>query len=90
MYQSAEGESWWRDAARLWWRYGMSPYRALNLVKGVVGKFLRLYEEPLFPFRSLTERVSELELENILAVTGEQFLEQNKVSSMCALAPPSE
>lgn len=82
VYQSVKRESWWWDAARLWWRYGLSPYRAVKLVQGVVGKFLQLYEGPWFPFRSLTQRVFELELEKITGVTGERFLEENKVRPM--------
>lgn len=85
VYQSADGESWWREAARLWWRYGLSPYRAVKLVKSVVGKFMQLYEEPWFPFRSLTERVVELELHKITGVTGEQFLAQNDVGCLSTL-----
>lgn len=80
VYESKDGESWWWDVARMWWRYGMSPYRAVKLVEGVVGDFLKLYEEPWFPFRSLTQRVFELGLGKMTGVTGEQFLEQNKVS----------
>ena len=80
VYQSTEGSSWWWDAAKLFWRYGTSPYRAVKLVNGVVGKFLKMYEEPWFPFRSLTQRVFELELEKITGATGEQFLQQNQVS----------
>lgn len=57
----------------------MSPYHAVNLVKEVVGKFLKLYEPPYFPFRSLTARTYELGLVEITGVTGEQFLAQNKV-----------
>lgn len=61
----------------------MSPYRAVNLVKEVVGKFLKLYEQPYFPFRSLTARTYELGLVEITGVTGEQFLAQNKVRDRC-------
>ncbi|KAL7797267.1 hypothetical protein V8C37DRAFT_370547 [Trichoderma ceciliae] len=79
VYETTDGTSWWWDAGKLWWRYGMSPYRAVNLVKEVVGKFLKLYEQPYFPFRSLTARAYELGLVKITAVTGEQFLAQNKI-----------
>ena len=80
VYQSTKGSSWWWDAAKLWWKYGMAPYKAVKLVKEVVGQFLQLYEEPWFPFRSLTQRVFELGLEKVTAVTGEQFLDQKGVS----------
>ncbi|KAL6804189.1 hypothetical protein J3E68DRAFT_392754 [Trichoderma sp. SZMC 28012] len=79
VYETTDGTSWWWDAGKLWWRYGMSPYRAVNLVKEVVGKFLKLYEPPYFPFRSLTARAYELDLVKITAITGEQFLAQHKI-----------
>lgn len=81
VYRSYEGEGWWWDVARLWWRYGMSPYSAVKLVKSTVDTFLKLYEEPYFPFRSLTERAFELGLHTVTAVTGEQFLEQNGIKA---------
>lgn len=80
MYKSVVGEGWWWDVGRLWWKYGTSPYSAVKLVQKTVGTFLKLYEEPYFPFRSLTQRVFELGLEKVTAVTGEQFLNENKVS----------
>ncbi|KAL6870509.1 Prenylcysteine oxidase [Trichoderma novae-zelandiae] len=79
VYETTDGTAWWWDAGKLWWRYGMSPYRAVSLVKDVVGKFLKLYEGPYFPFRSLTARAYELGLVGVTAVTGEQFLKQNKI-----------
>ncbi|KAF4126157.1 prenylcysteine oxidase / farnesylcysteine lyase [Geosmithia morbida] len=80
VYDTKEGDSFWWDAARLWWRYGMSPYRASGLVKRVVDQFLSLYEEPWFPFRSLTQRAYELELSKLTGVTGAQLLEQNGIT----------
>lgn len=80
VYQSVEGSSWWVEAGKLWWRYGLAPYRALKLVKRVVGVFLNLYDEPYFPFRSFTRRVFELGLEKVTSVTGQQFLAENRVS----------
>lgn len=83
VYESAEGTSWWMEAGKLWWRYGLAPYRALKLVKRVVGVFSNLYDEPYFPFRSLTRRVFELGLEKVTSVTGEQLLAENKVGRVC-------
>ncbi|RDA89119.1 hypothetical protein CP532_2249 [Ophiocordyceps camponoti-leonardi (nom. inval.)] len=80
VFSSVEGSSWWWEAGRLWWRYGMAPYRALKLVRRAVSSFLRLYEEPYFPFPSLNRRVYELGLDKITAVTGEQFLAKNKIN----------
>ncbi|VUC35529.1 unnamed protein product [Clonostachys rosea] len=78
VYESVSGQSWWWDAAKMWWKYGTSPYYAIKMVNRVVGSFLRLYEKPYFPFRSLTQRVYELDLASITSITGEQFLRQNK------------
>ena len=80
VYQTTDGEGWWWDVGRLWWRYGLSPYYAVRLVKKVVGQFLKLYEEPMFPFRSLTQVVFELDLAKVTGLTGEQFLAENKVT----------
>lgn len=81
VFETTEGgSSWWWDAARMWWRYGMSPYRAISLVKTVVDTFLKLYEPPFFPFRSLTQRAYELGLERVTGVTGEQFLADYKIN----------
>ncbi|POR36147.1 Frequency clock protein [Tolypocladium paradoxum] len=80
VFQSAQGTSWWWDAGKLWWRYGLSPYKALRLAKSVVGMFMKLYEEPYFPFRSLTQRAFELGLDKITGMTGEQFLAENNIN----------
>lgn len=79
VYQSEKGSSFLWDAAKLWWRYGFAPYRAVKLVKNAVGTFLRLYEEPYFPFRSLTQRAFELGLLRLTGVTGEEYLAENNV-----------
>lgn len=73
--------SWW-NIGRLFWRYGMAPLRAQNLMKSIVGKFLRLYEEPMFPFRSLSEAVLALDLINATSSTGSAFLGANQVSEL--------
>uniref|UniRef100_A0A8H7NIV3 Prenylcysteine lyase domain-containing protein n=1 Tax=Bionectria ochroleuca TaxID=29856 RepID=A0A8H7NIV3_BIOOC len=80
VYQSISGQSWWWDAAKMFWKYGTSPYYAIKMVNRVVGSFLKLYEKPYFPFRSLTQRVYELELASITSITGEQLLRQNKIN----------
>lgn len=80
VYQSAAGSSWWWDVAKLLWKYGPSPYSAQKLMKSTVATFLKLYEEPYFPFRSLSARVFELDLAKVTGVTGKQFLEDNGIS----------
>ncbi|TGO35893.1 hypothetical protein BHYA_0142g00090 [Botrytis hyacinthi] len=74
-------DSDWRywDIAKMFWKYGFAPLKTQRLMKTVVGKFLQLYEAPYFPFRSLTERIEELDLKTVASVTGEQFLAQNNI-----------
>lgn len=81
VFETAEGSSWWWDAAKMFWRYGIAPYRAVKLVKVVVASFLQLYEEPYFPFESLTQRAADLGLLEITGVTGEQFIAQNHIDA---------
>jgi prenylcysteine oxidase/farnesylcysteine lyase len=78
--QKDGGWAWW-DNIKLLWKYGLAPIRTQRLVSSVVGKFLKLYEPPFFPFRSLSERASSLGLTVITGVTGNQFLSENNVCS---------
>ncbi|KAJ5294100.1 hypothetical protein N7508_008921 [Penicillium antarcticum] len=74
---------WW-NLGRLFWRYGLAPLRTQNLVKKIVGQFLRLYEEPLFPFNSLSGAAIAAELLNATASSGAAFLHANDVGSLFA------
>jgi prenylcysteine oxidase/farnesylcysteine lyase len=76
--QSSASWAWW-DTTKLLWKYGMSPIRTNNLMKSTIAKFLKLYEAPFFPFRSLSERAVELDLVGTTGLTGAQLLEQNKI-----------
>jgi len=79
-FEQDEGSwSWW-SYAKLFWKYGMAPYRTQKLVQAAVASYLRLYDEPWFPFRSLTERAYALGLVKLTGMTGQQYLEANKVS----------
>ncbi|KAI1121759.1 prenylcysteine oxidase [Nemania abortiva] len=72
--------SWdWVNLARLFWKYGTAPYYTHKLVQGTVATFLKLYEEPFFPFRSLSARAFQLDLAKITGVTGRQFLAANNL-----------
>jgi prenylcysteine oxidase/farnesylcysteine lyase len=74
------GPFWW-TALKVIWKYGfMAPRRTQKLMQTTINKFLRMYEEPFFPFRSLTQRAHELGLVEITAVTGQKLLKANKVS----------
>jgi len=72
----------WYTKARLVWRYGyFALKKSQTLMHKTIAKFLNLYEPPYFPFKSLTQRVYELELLDETSLTGEEFLQKNKVSS---------
>ncbi|KAK3718677.1 hypothetical protein LTR37_004894 [Vermiconidia calcicola] len=71
-------DSWW-DTAKLLWRYGLAPVKTMRLMRSVVGKFLKMYEEPAFPFESLTQVAQDLELLAVTAATGEQYLAENGI-----------
>lgn len=76
--QDSSQWSWW-NLAKLFWKYGFAPYRAQKLMQSTVALFLKLYEPPNFPFRSLTTASYKLNLTYYTALTGEQFLAQNNV-----------
>ncbi|KAJ5384409.1 Prenylcysteine oxidase [Penicillium concentricum] len=75
--------NWW-NIGRLFWRYGLAPLRTQNLVKSVVSRFLRLYDEPLFPFSSLTQAAIAADLINATASSGNVFLQSNSIDSLFA------
>ncbi|CAG8275289.1 unnamed protein product [Penicillium salamii] len=75
--------SWW-NIGRLFWRYGMAPLRTQKLVKNTVGKFLRLYQEPFFPFSSLSDAAAAVNLLDSTSSSGKQFLRANDVDSLFA------
>lgn len=80
--QKNEG-NWW-DMAKLLWRYGLAPIKTLRLMKAVVGEFLKMYEEPHFPWKSLSAVVDELGLTKVTGVTGEQYLKENGIGDLFA------
>ncbi|KAL4796889.1 hypothetical protein BDV19DRAFT_66800 [Aspergillus venezuelensis] len=71
--------SWW-TIAKLLWRYGLAPIRTRNLMQTTVNKFLQLYKEPLFPFKSLTAAAEAVGLLDATSTSGATFLEKNSVS----------
>jgi len=79
-----EGGGGWWDIAKLIWRYGYAPVKTNALMKKTVGKFMRMYEEPVFPWPSLNEVVAEVGLLEATGVTGEQLLREEGVSDKFA------
>ncbi|KAH7369965.1 Prenylcysteine lyase-domain-containing protein [Rhexocercosporidium sp. MPI-PUGE-AT-0058] len=78
--QKDSGWKYW-DIAKLLWKYGLAPIRTQRLAKSIVGKFLKLYEFPFFPFRSLSDRALDLDLISITSQTGEQLLAANSIGA---------
>ncbi|KAK3385707.1 Prenylcysteine lyase-domain-containing protein [Podospora didyma] len=80
-----QNHSFWWNALKVLMKYGFAaPRRTQQLMEQTIGKFLRLYEEPFFPFRSLTQRSYELGLVDVTGVTGEQLLKQNSIGDLYA------
>jgi len=80
VYTQKEGGWAWWDITKLIWKYGWAPIRTQRLMKATTGRFLKLYEAPFFPFRSLSGRASDLELNTVTATTGLEYLNANNVS----------
>ena len=71
---------WWYDLGLLLWKYGTAPIRTQMLMKKTVNTFLKMYEEPTFPFDSLSSAAKSLGLTEATSKTGQAFLERNGIS----------
>ncbi|KAK6349951.1 hypothetical protein TWF696_006207 [Orbilia brochopaga] len=69
---------WW-ETIKMLWKYGMSPMRLQGLVKKTVGQFLKMYDEPVFPWKSLTQTAMDLDLLPATSVSGLEFLKANSI-----------
>ena len=74
------GDSSWWDTAKILWKYGLAPIKTMRLMRTVVGKFLKMYEDPVFPFESLTQAAQDVELLAVTAATGKQYLEESGIT----------
>lgn len=72
-------ESGWWTTAKILWKYGLAPIRTQQLMKKTVGAFLKMYDEPHFPFKDLSQTAYDLGLTEATAATGEQFLQANNI-----------
>ncbi|KAJ2902895.1 prenylcysteine oxidase [Zalerion maritima] len=79
-----EGSSRWWNLAKLFWKYGMAPYKTQKVMESTVGSFLQMYSRPHFPFKSLTEVAMNLGLTEITGSTGEQFLKSHSIGDAYA------
>jgi prenylcysteine oxidase/farnesylcysteine lyase len=81
--ETNSGDTWW-DIAKLWWRYGAAPLWTSRLMKSAVGKFLTMYDEPVFPWKSLSDAVERVGLLETTGVTGDQYLKTNGIGERFA------
>lgn len=72
-------ESGWWTTAKILWKYGLAPIRTQQLMKTTVGAFLKMYDEPHFPFKDLSQTAYDVGLTEATAATGEQFLQANGI-----------
>jgi len=77
--QSEGGYMWW-NVAKLIWKYGLAPIRTQRLTQEVVGKFLKMYDAPQFPFKSLSETSFGLGLTELTSATGSGYLAANSIT----------
>lgn len=70
---------WW-NILKVLWRYGLSPVRTQNLMKSTVDKFLEMYKQPHFPFKSLSEVSINVGLSGLTWATAEEYLKDNWIS----------
>lgn len=82
--EQSEDSTWW-TGAKLAWRYGpLTLYRARALRNAAIGSFLKMYDEPTFPFASLSDTVYDLGLTKFTAATGEQLLKEHGIGDLFA------
>lgn len=77
--------NWWSTAKALF-RYGFtSPLRARRLTSTTIGRFLTLYDAPVFPFRSLTAAARKVGLTpDATGSRGADYLKANGISDLFA------
>ncbi|KAF4449749.1 prenylcysteine oxidase/farnesylcysteine lyase [Fusarium austroafricanum] len=80
VFQTTEGSWGWWDLAKMFWRYGLSPYRTKQIVDAMIEEFLKLYEAPYFPFKSLSKRAEQTGFTEITGMTGAQLLNESEIN----------
>jgi prenylcysteine oxidase/farnesylcysteine lyase len=83
VFTTTDEGGWW-DMAKLFWRYGYAPITTNSLMKKTVGQFSTMYDAPLFPWKSLSQAVQDVQLTEVAGLTGEQFLQQKGVGEKFA------
>lgn len=82
----SEGKlNYWWNTVKILWKYGISPFRTLRLMRSTVDSFLKMYDEPIFPWKEgLSEAVAAVGLLNATASTGRQYLHANGIADAFA------
>ncbi len=79
VYKSMNDDLGFLNMVKLFWRYGLAPLKTQSLMKSTVARFLKMYDEPEFPWKSLTDVATRVGLLGTTASTGWQFLKKNGV-----------
>ena len=77
--QNEGGYMWW-NIVKLVWKYGLAPIRTQRLTQQVVGNFLKMYDAPHFPFKSISETSFGLGLTEVTSTTGSVYLAANSIT----------
>ncbi|KAL7275843.1 hypothetical protein RUND412_001188 [Rhizina undulata] len=80
--QPATSSKWdeWLSIGRILYKYGpVAPIRSNKLKDATIGKFLKMYTAPIFPFSSISSAAEELGLLEATGNTGEEFLKKNGI-----------
>lgn len=75
-----EIDSTWKTYPKLIWRYGLSPFKAANIVKLFISKFLSFFYQSHFPFTDLNTITKVSGFHAASSTTGEQYLQKAGVS----------
>ena len=87
VFKQSSGRSWWQgywDVTKMLWQYGLSPVRTQRLMKDAVGRFLKFYESPTFPFQTLQQAVDKHGLLDFTSETGSQLVAKAGISDAFA------
>jgi prenylcysteine oxidase / farnesylcysteine lyase len=75
----------WLDEAKLVWRYGAyTLFKAWNLRKATIGRFMKMYDTPTFPWVDLSQTVEELDLSEASGNSGDAFLAHSGITGKLA------
>lgn len=73
--------SGWKQALELFWKFGVSPSRALRICNQLAHEFYKLYKEPYFPWTDLTKVVGEVGLNASIHENASKYFSDRHVSN---------